>query len=208
LLKNILYISGSVVIFFAGVVLYGVILNLKEDTLAEALSEKGILELQNVRLFVDKKNYRIELYSNNILIKSYKSVFGKNSNLIKSSADDNVTPIGEYVICSIDTASKYHTFLRLNYPNGRDAAEALKQGYIDADEFNAITLAEKQDACPPKETKLGSEIGIHGIGTYNYIFKNLPFSFNWTNGSIAVSNENIDELYSVVKIGTPVKISY
>jgi murein L,D-transpeptidase YafK len=208
LLKNILYISGSVVIFFAGVVLYGVILNIKEDTLAESLSEKGIKELQNVRLFVDRKNYRIELYSNNTLVKTYKAVFGKNTNLIKSSVDDNVTPIGDYVICSVDTSLKYHKFLHLNYPNQRDAAEALKQGYINNDEFNVICLAEKESACPPKETRLGSEIGIHGIGTYNFIFKNLPFSFNWTNGSIAVSNENIDELYSVVKIGTVVRISY
>jgi murein L,D-transpeptidase YafK len=208
LLKNILYISGSVVIFFSGLVLYGVILNLKEDTLAESLSQKGIKELQNVRLFVDRKNYRIELYSGNDLVKSYKAVFGKNTNSIKSSVDDNVTPIGDYVICSIDTVSKFRKFLHLNYPNGRDAAEALKQGYINKDEFNVICLAEKQNNCPPKETRLGSEIGIHGIGTYNFIFKNLPFAFNWTNGSIAVSNENIDELYSVVKIGTVVKISY
>ena len=143
-----------------------------------------------------------------MLIKYYKAVFGKNSNPVKSSVDDNVTPIGEYVICSIDTVSKFHKTLHLNYPNGRDAAEALKQRYINKDEFNVISLAEKQNVCPPKETALGSEIGIHGIGTYNYIFKNLPFAFNWTNGSIAVSNESIDELYSIVKIGTPVKISY
>jgi murein L,D-transpeptidase YafK len=208
LLKNVLYITGSVVIFFAGVILYGVILNFKEITLKEALKEKGIQKLQDVRLYVDRKNYRIELYSKNTLIKYYKAVFGKNSNLLKSSVDDNVTPIGEYFICSIDTVSKYHKFLHLNYPNGRDAAEALKQGYINNDEFNVISLAERQNICPPYETKLGSEIGIHGIGTYNFIFKNLPFSFNWTNGSIAVSDNNIDELYSIVKIGTQVKISY
>ena len=82
------------------------------------------------------------------------------------------------------------------------------KGYIFDDEFNAIILSAKKNECPPKETKLGSDIGIHGIGTYNIIFKNLPFAFNWTNGSIAVSNENADELYSVVKIGTPVKITY
>lgn len=208
MLRNIIYISGSVVIFFAGMVLYGVILNLREVPLSEALNEKGIKHVQNVRLYVDRKNYRIELYSDNVLVKSYKAVFGKNSATLKTSADDNVTPLGDYKICSIDTTSKYHKFLHLNYPNEHDAAEAYKQGYINKDEFNVIVLNSRQNSCPPAETKLGSDIGIHGIGTYDVIFRNLPFTFNWTNGSIAVSNENIDELYSVVKIGTPVKISY
>lgn len=193
-------------IFFAGLILYGVILNLREETLKDAMLEKGLKELENVHLVIDKTDYRISLFSNNILIKTYKTVFGKSSGAIKSSADDNITPIGDYKICSIDTLNKYHKIFHLNYPNERDAAEALKQKYINDDEFNTIILAARKNECPPKETKLGSEIGIHGIGTYNIIFKNLPFTFNWTNGSIAVSDENIDELYSVIKVGTPVKI--
>jgi murein L,D-transpeptidase YafK len=142
------------------------------------------------------------------LVKTYKAAFGKNNSTVKTSSTDNVTPVGEYKICSIDTNAKYHKYLRLDYPNDLDAGEALKRGYINKDEFDAIMLAVKKNECPPKETSLGGDISIHGIGTYNAIFKNLPFVFNWTNGSIAVSDENIDELYSVVKIGTPVKITY
>ncbi len=208
MIKNILYISGSIVIFFAGVILYGVILNLREVTLRNAMAEKGISRLEDVSLIVDRKNYRIELYADKVFVKSYKAVFGKNSGILKSSAHDNVTPIGNYLVCGMDSSSRYHKFIHLNYPNERDAAEALKQSYINQDEFNAILLADKKNECPPEETKLGSLVGIHGIGTYNIIFKNLPFTFNWTNGSVAVSNESIDELYSVVKIGTPVKITY
>ena len=207
-LKNVIYISGSMILFFAGVILYGVVLNLREVTLEEALLEKGLVKLENVQLVVDRKNYRIELYSDKILIKSFKAAFGKNTGSFKTSATDNITPIGEYKICATDSVSKFHKFLHLDYPNEHDAAEALKQKYINKDEFSAIMLAVQKNECPPPETKLGAIIGIHGIGKYNVIFKNLPFSFNWTNGSIAVSNENIDELYSVVKIGTPVKITY
>lgn len=208
MLKNVLYISCSVIIFFAGVVLYGVILNLREDTLKEAMAEKGLTQLNNVHLTVDRKNFIVELYSDKLLIKTYKATVGKNSSTVKTSGTDNVTPIGDYKICSIDTLTRYHKFLHLNYPNDLDAGEALKRGYINKDEFESIMLAINKNECPPKETRLSEEIGIHGIGTYNIIFKNLPFTFNWTNGSIAVSNENIDELYSVVKIGTPVKITY
>lgn len=206
MLKNTLYIFGSVVIFFAGVICYGIILNLREITLAQALTEKGIKEAKDVRLVVDRKNYKLNLYSQGILIKDYKAVFGKNSSIIKTSIDDNVTPIGEYKICAVDTSSRYHKFLHLDYPNKHDAAEALARSYINQDEFSSIMISIRHNECPPEETRLGSEIGIHGIGQYNIIFKNLPFSFNWTNGSIALSNESIDELYSVVKIGTPVKI--
>jgi len=208
LVKNILYIAGSVIFFFAGMISYGIILNIREVTLEEAMVEKGITQILEPKLLVDRKNFRIELYSNGMLVKTYKAVFGKNNSLVKTAKDDKVTPIGEYKICEIDSSAMYHKFLRLNYPNKNDAAEGLTRGYLTKDEFDAIMLTHKLDECTPKETHLGSEIGIHGIGTYDLIFRNLPFSFNWTNGSIAVSNQNIDELYKVLKVGTVVSITY
>lgn len=174
----------------------------------EILAQKGMMGIKNPRLLIDRKNYQIRLYSDLQLIKTYKAVFGKTTGDVKTSKEDHVTPIGDYTICQVDTLSKFHKFLRLNYPNINDAAEAYTRHYISKDEYEAIALANRKDDCPPVETKLGAEIGIHGIGTYDIIFRNLPFSFNWTNGSIAISNKSIDEIYSVVKIGTPVKITY
>lgn len=208
MLKNILYISGSVAVFFTGMICYGIILNLREVPLDEAMREKGLTKIENAKLVVNRRNYRIELYSNKTFVKSYKAVFGKNTSTVKNSKNDLVTPVGEYKICEIDTSSKYHKFLRLNYPNEKDAGEAMKRRYISEDEFDAILLAQSRNDCPPKDTKLGADIGIQGIGEYDLIFRNLPFSFNWTNGSIAVSNKSIDEIYSVVKIGTTVKITF
>lgn len=208
MLKNVLYISASIIIFFIGLICYGILLNLREIDLNDALREKGIFKINNPWLKVDRRNYKLELYDDDILIKTYKVVFGKNNSLIKTSAYDNVTPIGDYEICSIDTNSKYHKFLKINYPNEKDAAEALKQGYISEEQCKEILEVLRKNECPPSNTRLGSNIGIHGIGKYDFIFKNLPFTFNWTNGSIAVSNKNIDEIYSVIKIGTPVKIIY
>ncbi len=208
MLKNILYISGSVAVFFTGMICYGIILNLREVPLIEAMREKGLTKIENVKLIVNRRNYRIELYFDKTFVKSYKAVFGKNNSTSKISKNDLVTPIGEYKICEIDTSSKFHKFFRLNYPNEKDAGEAMKRGYISEAEFDAIMLAQSRNDCPPRETKLGSNIGIQGIGEYDIIFRNLPFSFNWTDGSIAVSNKSIDEIYSVVKIGTTVKITF
>ena len=196
------------VLFFAGMICYGIILNTREVSLEEALKEKGIVGIKNPKIVVDRKSYQVRLYSESTLVKTYKAVFGKTAGDVKKSKHDNITPLGEYKICGMDTLSRFHKFLRINYPNIHDAAEAYIRGYISKDEYDAIKLSQKNNECSPPETTLGAEIGIHGIGTYDLIFCNLPFSFNWTNGSIAVSNKSIDELYSVVKIGTIVKISY
>ena len=53
---------------------------------------------------------------------------------------------------------------------------------------------------------LGGNIGIHGIGRLNSIFKNLPFVYNWTDGSIALSNEDLDEILTVINTGTNIVI--
>ena len=198
--------SASILVFFIGVVIYGIIINLREVSLSEAIEEKSLGELTNVSFLVDRHNYRLELYSNGEFVKSYKAVFGKNKSNVKTSPDNMRTPIGEYFVCDIDTNNEYHKLFKINYPNKRDAAEAYKNGIITKEELTSINQAVKDKECPPENTKLGSNIGIHGIGTYNFIFKNLPFVYNWTNGSVAVCNEDIDELYSVVEIGTKVVI--
>lgn len=198
--------SASILVFFIGVVLYGIIINLREVSLSDAVREKSLGELTNVSFIIDKHNYRLELYSNGVFVKSYKAVHGKNKSHIKTSQNEMVTPIGEYFICDIDTNNEYHKFFKIDYPNKRDAAEAYKNRIITKEELIAIGQAANNNECPPGNTNLGSNIGIHGIGKYNFIFKNLPFVYNWTNGSIAICDEDIDELYTIVELGTKVVI--
>jgi len=204
MLRNLIYFSISIILFFGGMIVYGIILNLREDTLAEAMQEKGLTTLTNVNLVVLRYDYKMNLYSDTVLVKTYKVVFGQGNGRIKTSKDDNVTPLGSYKVCRIDTNSIFHKKIFLDYPNNKDAAEALKNGAINEKEYNL--LLNTNSKCPNPGTRLGSDIGIQGIGEYNIIFKNLPFAFNWTNGSIAVSNENIDELYSIVDLNTKVVI--
>ncbi|MCF8240848.1 MAG: L,D-transpeptidase [Melioribacteraceae bacterium] len=206
MLKNILYFGISAIIFFAGIILYGIILNIREVTLAEAMNSKNITELNNIWLKVSKENYRLALYSDSTLVKNYKVVFGQTNKTLKVSKLDRATPTGEYQICEINDNSEYYKFLHINYPNLDDAAEALKYGVIEQVDYKKIVDSHNNNDCPPKDTMLGSNIGLHGIGEYDFVFRNLPFVFNWTNGSIAMSNDNIDELSSVVSIGTKIII--
>ncbi len=205
--RNILYLTAAILLFIVCALLYGLILNeIRSVPVSEALLEKGFTRFNNPNLIVDRKNYTVGLYEDSVLIKSYRASFGKSVNSVKTRADDNATPVGEYKICKVDTAHKYHKFLQINYPNLEDAANALRKGLISQKEFNDINFQFYYHGCIGYNNYLGGNLGLHGIGKFNYIYKNLPFVFNWTNGSIALSNEDIDEIYSIIKIGTKVVI--
>jgi murein L,D-transpeptidase YafK len=206
MLKNIVLFSGGIILFVFGIVVYGIVLNLREPTLAEAMAEKGFTKLENAHILIEKHSYSLNLYEDSVLIKTYRANFGLNINNPKSKANDKATPVGEYTICDIDTVHKYYKFLRLNYPNLNDAAEALRKNIITQKEFDELKFQFYYEDCTDANTPLGGNVGIHGIGEYNSIFKNLPFVFNWTDGSVAVTNEDINEIYSVVKKGTKVVI--
>jgi len=204
--KNILFISAAMILFMIGVILYGVILNIREVPLSEAMIEKGFPKLINLNILVDKRNYTLNLYEDTVLVKSYRVSLGRNILRAEKTADDEATPVGEYKICSIDTSHRYNKFFQLNYPNLSNATEALRKGWITQKVFDQIKFEFYYEGCTKYNKVLGGNIGIQGLGRLNYIFKNLPFVYNWTNGSIAMSNEDIDELYSVIKIGTKVVI--
>jgi murein L,D-transpeptidase YafK len=205
-IKNIIYFISSLLIFFSGIVLYGIILNIREVTLQEAIESSEIINPTDISIIIDRRNYQLHLYSGEKIIKSYKAVFGRNDSPVKENKNDYVTPSGTFIICSIDSGAQFYKQLKLNYPNESIAAESLKKKYISREDFRNIVNEVRKGNCPPDNTVLGSNISIHGIGTYNFIFKNLPFVFNWTDGSIAISDESIDELLTVVKAGTKVEI--
>ena len=187
-------------------IFYGVMLNIREISLQEAMNEKGISEINNPKLVIDLSKHRVFLYNGSSFVKSYKASFGRGGLNKKLGQTDYITPIGKYEICSIDTVHKFYKFLEMSYPNVNDATEALREGYITTEEFNYITNASKNDESIESKKNFFTKLGIHGIGEYNFIFKNLPFVFDWTNGSVAVSNENVDEILSVVSVGTTIEI--
>jgi hypothetical protein len=205
-LLTVIYFSGGTLLFIIGVIIYGIIINIREIPIDEAIRIKGFTRLNNVSILIERKNYSLSIYEDTVLIKTYRANFGRNIYNPKCRKADNATPVGEYKICSIDTMNKYHKFLRLNYPNITDATEALRKGIISQKQYDNLSFEFYYSDCTDTTTELGGDVGIQGIGEYNIIFKNLPFVYNWTDGSISVSNEDIDEIYSIVKRGTKVVI--
>jgi murein L,D-transpeptidase YafK len=206
MLKNILFTFATMILFLAGMVVYGIVLNLREVPLKEMMAQKGFTKLEDVNLVADHKTYTLNLYEDTVLVKSYRASFGRNLQDKKKKAGDDATPVGDYKICSIQNDSVYFKFLRLNYPNLSDAVNALRKSLITQKEFNEIKFQFYYEDCTDPNTVLGGNIGIHGLGRLNDIIKNLPFVYNWTNGSIAISNEDLEEILTVIQKGTKVVI--
>ncbi len=205
-IRNVFFFTGGIVLFIAGVIGYGVILNLRSAPLSELMVKKGIKKITDPKIIIDRKEYSLSLYDDTTLIKTYRANFGRNVLLPKKRINDLATPVGEYVICEIDTAYKYGKFFKLNYPNITDITEGLRKGIITQAEFDRLQYELYYLGCPKLKTELGYDIGIEGTGRLNFLLKNLPFVYNWTDGSISISNESIDEIYPFIKIGTKVVI--
>ncbi len=96
--------------------------------------------------------------------------------------------------------------MQLDYPNLLDAWYGYKNEVITATEFKEIATAFKNKQIPPQDTKLGGYIGIHGLGVTTEQKILIHKGNNWTEGCIALTNEQINDLRQYVSIGTKVVI--
>jgi murein L,D-transpeptidase YafK len=138
------------------------------------------------KLIVYKSKRQLLVYSNDKLINTYTISLGKNPVGHKQFEGDNKTPEGTYKIDSKDAKSKYHKSLHINYPNNADYSFAKSKGKSP-----------------------GGAILIHGLPNSFKWLQNVQKVHrlnDWTKGCIALTDEEIDELFHNVKIGTPIII--
>ncbi len=142
---------------------------------------------------------RAELYRiNNIAIGSNGTgAFGDKR------TRDQKTPLGEFTITGIRSSNRFHLFLGIDYPTMDYADAAFADGRISPKEYEQLDRAWRQQQPPPQTTGLGGYFGIHGIGAGNPRVHQL---FNWTNGCIALTNEQIEQLAELIGEGTLVSI--
>lgn len=204
--RNAIYYLGGIVIFVFGMFIFGIISNWREVELDDVLAEKKIIGTFQPKLVINKIDYKLHFYVDTILVKTYDVVLGGNPKNQKKSSEDRYTPKGNYYICDKKVTTGLGKTLVLSYPSKHDAEFGLKQNLISNKEFSVIESAIEKKTIPPMDTKLGGNIKIHGNGKFDLILRNLPFILNWTNGSIAVNNREIEELYNACPIGTEVII--
>lgn len=154
------------------------------------------LPLERPRIVVYKAARRLELYSAEKLLRTYKIGLGFSPVADKKQEGDGATPEGEFYVFVKNNKSAYYLSLGISYPNAEDAGRGLRDGLIDRSQHRAITEAIRKKTAPPQYTKLGGLIYIHGHGSQS----------DWTWGCVALENEDIRELFDAVTVGTAVTI--
>jgi murein L,D-transpeptidase YafK len=135
------------------------------------------------RIVIEKSKRTMTLMSGGKVLKTYKVALGGQPVGAKQRIGDHKTPEGLYVVDQKKPNSVFHRALHISYPNARDRENARKLG-----------------ASP------GGDIEIHGLGTkYGWVGA-AHRQMDWTDGCIAVTNEEIDEIWPRVAVGTPVEI--
>jgi murein L,D-transpeptidase YafK len=135
------------------------------------------------RILIVKSQRTLSLMRGEQTLKRYSVALGRQPIGAKDRAGDHKTPEGIYFVDRKLPNSKFHMALHLSYPDPKDRDRAKQMGVSP-----------------------GGDVEIHG----------LPFGFawlgeqqrrvDWTDGCIALSNAEIEEIYPLIAVGTPVEI--
>ena len=135
------------------------------------------------RIIVHKKSHTMELMHAGQVIKTYKIALGGNPVGPKTRQGDHRTPEGMYVIDRRNPHSQFDRALHISYPNATDREHARRLGL------------------PP-----GGDIYIHGLPNGYGFIGPAHRARDWTDGCIAVTDQEIEEIWRLVDNGTPVDI--
>ncbi|RNC72798.1 MAG: hypothetical protein ED859_01615 [Desulfuromonadales bacterium] len=135
------------------------------------------------RVVVIKSERRLMLLKNGEVLKSYEVALGKEPVGHKRRQGDKRTPEGVYVLDRRNAGSRFHRSIHISYPNRDDILNARKQGVAP-----------------------GGDVMIHGLPKGMEKLEELHTVVNWTNGCIAVTNAEMDEIWRHVPDGTPIEI--
>jgi murein L,D-transpeptidase YafK len=134
-------------------------------------------------ILVDKSDRKLTLYYRGETVKTYDIALGRNPVGDKARRGDGRTPEGLYFIEGRNPQSKYHLSLRVSYPTPTQRARAAQRG-ISA----------------------GGDIMIHGLPDAFASVGALHRQQDWTEGCVAVTNEEIEEIWGAVPNGAKILI--
>ena len=135
------------------------------------------------RILVEKSERKLSILRGGKVLKTYRVALGRNPIGAKEEEGDNKTPEGIYTIDYRNPQSDYHLALHISYPSAEDTTRAAQRG------VNA-----------------GFDIMIHGLPNGQGWMGAAHRQKDWTAGCIAVTDEEIDELYRVTPDGTTIEI--
>lgn len=157
-----------------------------------------------VWLLVDTSRHQLSVMQNSKTHVTFNDIaIGRGGVAKNRRQGDKKTPLGEFQISWVNPSSRFRLFFGLNFPTMEYASDALSQGLISSETYAEIEHASYQQLLPPQNTALGGNLGIHGVGNGN---PTVHQRLNWTEGCIALSNQQIEQLAKWVRIGTKVVI--
>lgn len=139
------------------------------------------------------------------LVKAYHAALGKGG-LGKQIRGDNKTPVGRYHIVDIRPSDRFRTFMHLSYPNQDDINQAYGRGVLDWSEYERLLDGMARNGVAPQNSPLGGVVGVHGMGTSDPVLLTYHRTHNWTNGCVALTDREIDELSAALDVGAVVMI--
>jgi murein L,D-transpeptidase YafK len=160
------------------------------------ISDQQLTPMKNPHIVIEKQKRRLKIYDGARLVRDYKFALGFAPVGDKQIEGDGKTPEGEFYVCAKNDQSKFYLSLGLSYPNAEAAKRGLKEKIISQEEHDEIVKAIEEKRMPPQKTALGGEIYMHGGGIES----------DWTEGCIALKNEEIREIFDAIPTGTKVKI--
>lgn len=153
---------------------------------------------------VDTQAAKLSVMRGEQVIASFPDIaIGRRGVSRERRAGDRRTPLGEFRVVKVKEPSQFHRFFIIDYPNEARADLALRRGEIDDSTFQAIRAAIRAGRLPPQDTPLGGNLGIHGLGRGD---PGVHEAFNWTQGCVALTNEQVDRLTQLIRVGTRVVI--
>ncbi|WP_295384147.1 L,D-transpeptidase family protein [uncultured Thiodictyon sp.] len=138
------------------------------------------------RVLVKKSERKLQLLKSGQVLKEYKVSLSDNPRGHKIQEGDKRTPVGDYILDWRNPNSNYHKAIHVSYPNARD-----------------VQLAQYLGVQP------GGMIMLHGLpnGTTSPVVRADYHKLDWTNGCIALQDQDIDEIWRLVRDGTPIRIT-
>jgi murein L,D-transpeptidase YafK len=134
------------------------------------------------KIIISKSAHTLSLLKGARVLSIYKVAIGRDAGA-KTCQGDHKTPEGDYIVDAKKNASRFHRALHISYPNQADRTQAQKAG------------------CDP-----GGDIEIHGLQNGLGWIGSLHRHFDWTDGCVAVTDSEIDQICDEVAVGTPVEI--
>lgn len=139
--------------------------------------------LRAERVVVLKRERTLQLWSGGQIIQTYKVALGGNPVGAKTQQGDHKTPEGVYVLDSRNAHSQFYKSIHISYPNAHDRAAARAKGISP-----------------------GGDVFVHGLPNGYRMVGAAHRLRDWTDGCIAVTDEEMDEIWAAVSDGTPIEI--